>query len=100
MPELTFLVTGVMAAGASAYTLRNIDPPTTMIIAVWSMLWWGAFSFQASNLTVLSGGSEFTYTIDSLFYLGVASAMVMLLFGLQAATETFRTQTGATEETI
>lgn len=100
MPELTFLFTGVMAAGASAYSLRNIDPPTKLIISVWGMIMWGAFGFRASALTVVSGGTEFTYQLTPLFYIGVASALVMLLFAVQAASETFRTQTGATEEMI
>lgn len=98
MTELILAMTGLMAAGASYITMQDMDPATGMILSLWSVLWWGAFAFQASNLRVLSNGTEFTYQLDGLFYLGVASALVMLLFTFQSAMMLFRSQAGATEE--
>lgn len=100
MPTLILIMTAVMAAGGSYLTIRPLDAGTQLIISLWSMLWWGAFAFQASRFVVLSGGTEFVYQSTSLFYLGVASALVMLLFGVQAASELFRADTGATEEMV
>lgn len=98
MTELILAFTGLMAAGGSYLTMRDMDPSTGMIISMWSMLWWGAFAFQASNVRVLSNGTEFTYQLDSLFYLGLASALIMLLFTFSAAMSVFRDQAGATED--
>lgn len=100
MPTAILILTAVMAAGGSYLTIRPIDPGTQLIIALWSMLWWGAFAFQASRFVVLSNGSEFVYQSRPLFFLGVASALVMLLFTIQAASELFRAETGATEEMV
>lgn len=87
-PLTVWTFVGLLAVGSSVGALlQGIDLATRVIMAVFSMVAWGIWALQSTQLDLWSNGVRHGYDIGALLYLGGATALIMLLFAVRG---TFR----------
>lgn len=80
MFQTTFIAVGFMALGITALaTLNRFDEATKVIWSGAGAVFWTVWALQAGNVETVSGGVVVSSSYDSLLYVGLAFASILLL---------------------
>lgn len=89
MEVFVFIFVGVVAMAVSAVPLMaSFDTPTRAIFAGFGTLAWAVWAFHANSVQIYSSGVQFDASYRSLMFLGIAAAIVQLLFLVKAVVGT------------
>ena len=93
MDSATFIFIGVVAL---VWTLLSALPPRLWdeymqaVFTFAASVFWALWAISATEVTVYSGGSEFTHTYESLLYLAGVFALFLFVVTVAQAIELFK----------